>query len=155
MLLTLCVFHKRNTFWHISDDFATSMMLPTIDEDNQVLFNIEGNIEECTRCYDHENTSFHYIHDDCENQKMPPNVHKENQEFSDFEWDIKRDNDSDSHSKWKWIAGIFLILFLGSAAISTCMTAVFLILFVGSAAIFEVTSISWKSITARYLRPRI
>jgi hypothetical protein len=73
------------------------MMLPTIDEDNQVLFNIEGNIEECTRCYFDENTSFRYIHDDCENQKMLPNLNKEYQEIFDINGDIKRDNDSNSH----------------------------------------------------------
>lgn len=116
------------------------MMLPTIDEDNQVLFNIEGGIEECTRYYDDADASLYYLHDDCETQIMLPNVHKEYQEFSDFEGDIKRDNDTGSRSIWKWIAGIFLILFVGSVAT------------------VEITSIqggSWNAIIARCLGPRI
>jgi hypothetical protein len=134
------------------------MMLPTIDEENQVLFNIEGDIKECIRCYDDENATFSYVHDDCEIQIMLPNVHKDYQEYFNSEGHIKQGNATDTRSKWKWIAAIFLILFIGSA-ITVEITSIFLILFVGSAATAEISSMqeggSWKAIQARFLGTRI
>jgi hypothetical protein len=97
------------------------MMLPTIDEENQVLFNIEGDNEVCTRCHDDADASSYYIHKDFETPIMLDNVHKEYQEFFDFEGDSKQEYDAGSRSKWKGIAGIFLILFVGSV---TTITAI-------------------------------
>lgn len=153
---TVRVFAHCTYRTHILCTNATSMMLPTIDEEKQVLFNFEGDIEKCTRCNDDADASFCYRHDGCETQIMLPNIHKEYQENFDFEGDIQRDNDSGSRSEWKWIAVIFLILFIAfPATITVCFSDHLRWL---RSATVEITSVhggNWNIVAVRYLGPRI